>query len=739
VVLHARCGTFCSADVEANATPAQRLGWYVRRLRSMEKGELPWRVGQALLRSGFRKVRADANLSPETVCDWTEALGRFRAASDRPVLLDRHRAEVIAEREPELVSGLIDAADRSAEYRFSFFGYPAISLKRPVDWHHDPFSNVRWPDSPSHRIDHRTAAGDVKWIWELNRLQHLPWLAQAWLFTGDDRYSRAAFSHLDSWMEQNPVGRGIAWRGAFEAGLRAVSICVALQGLRDAPELTTERYRRIVTMLAQSQLLCWRERSLFSSANNHLIGEMVGLAVISMMFPELRSAAEGERRAMTTLTLEARKQILPDGSGAEQSVGYQMATVELLHLVAALSIQRDGHAPRPITDAIARSSAFLSAVVGQHDPDPRYGDCDQEFALRLGPEDARDIRGHLGLLATLGGDDADANSGPNSLGAEWFRAVAQSNPPSSSISDSARRAANDRQGFVAREGGLVVLRNGRRRTTMDIGPLGYLSIAAHGHADALAVSLSDDGENLIGDPGTGSYYRHPQWRAVMRGTRAHATVCVDGQDQSLIGGPFLWTRHAHTRLRGVNLSAGVIDAEHDGYTRLPGRVVHRRWLIAPPEDGAQLVVDLVSGTGVHEVRTSWPLHPSLDASRFDAGHTLRRDRVPVLQLLHAATVPLGFDDRFGDEANALGWWSDRLESRVPTWWLGAVCRAELPVVIATLITPADGLPTSDLGVTMQHSVIEATWTEDTAARSVAVRVAGSAAVTHCGPSARHNG
>lgn len=290
---HARCGTCCSSDVEANATPAQRLGWYVRRLRSMEKGELPWRVGQALLRSGFRGVRTDANLSPEIVCDWTEALGRFRATIDRPVLLDRHRAEAIAQREPELVSGLIDAADRSAEYCFSFFGYPAISLKQPVDWHHDPFANVRWPDSPSHRIDHRTAAGDVKWIWELNRLQHLPWLAQAWLFTGDDRYSRAAFSHLDSWMEQNPTGRGIAWRGAFEAGLRAVSICVALQGLRDAPELTTDRYRRIVTVLAQSQLLCWRERSLFSSANNHLIGEMVGLAVISMMFPELRSAAQG--------------------------------------------------------------------------------------------------------------------------------------------------------------------------------------------------------------------------------------------------------------------------------------------------------------------------------------------------------------------------------------------------------------------------------------------------------------
>ncbi len=30
---------------------------------------------------------------------------------------------------------------------------------------------------------------------------------------------------------------------------------------------------------------------------------------------------------------------------------------------------------------------------------------------------------------------------------------------------------------------------------MDVGPLGYLSIAAHGHADALAVTIAVDGHD----------------------------------------------------------------------------------------------------------------------------------------------------------------------------------------------------------------------------------------------------
>ena len=714
----------------ANTPGMARLGWYARRLRAMEKRELLWRAGQALLPTPQPKAQPAAVMARDEVQDWEHALRRFRAGANQPILLDRERAQLILDREPALVTLLLDSADLAALCSFRFFGYPAVLLKQPIDWHHDPFADVHWPDLPSNRIDHRVARGDVKWVWELNRLQHLPWLAQAWLFTGDKRYSQAAFEHLDTWIGQNPPGRGIAWRGAFEAGIRAISIAIALQGLRDAPELTVDRFRRIVGVLAESASQCWRDRSRFSSANNHLVGEMAGLAVVSMMLPELSSAADWERLAIQTLSTEAAKQILADGSGAEQAVGYQAFTVELLHLVAAMQAQRDGRVPEPIVDAIARSCAFLAAVVGRHDPAPRYGDHDQGFALRLGPEPIRTIRNHLGIVAAFGWGAAGADAGCDSLGAQWYRTIAQSLPAAFSAPDPTGESTAEPVGVFARDGGLVVLRSGRRRTTMDVGPLGYLSIAAHGHADALAVTVSVDGEDLISDPGTGSYYRHPQWRSVMRGTRAHPTVCVDDQDQSVVGGPFLWSRHAHTRLRGVDLSAGVVDAEHDGYIRLRGRIVHRRWLIAPPNDRAQLVVDLVTGGGTHKVRTSWPLHPSLDIHRIRGGHTVSRRQSPVLQLLYAATAPLTCDEVRGDATGNLGWWSDRLESRVPAWWLGAVCNVEPPLVIATLLTPMDDVATTDLAVTLHDGQIEAAWAEDAHFRTVAIQVDGSAVIAH---------
>lgn len=669
-----------------------KAAWYRRRLRTMQAGEVIWRsrrASQALIPN--RQVGPADELLPDR--DWEQVFASFRTAGDRPVLLDRTRARDIAATHPEHVEGLLRSADAAVALSFQFFGYPTVTLTQPVDWSHDPIAGFRWPDVPSSRINHRTAGADVKWIWELNRLQQLPVLAEAWLFTGDPRYSAAALDQLDSWVAQNPPGLGIAWRGSFEIGLRAVSIALAIQGLRDAPQLSLDRFRRFAGVLAESAHLCWQDRSLFSSANNHLIGEMAGLATVAMLLPELRRAADWERLAVDTLSAEASKQILADGCGAEQSVAYQMFTAELINLVSTLLAQRDGQPPAPLSDAVARSSAFLSRLVGRSDPDPRYGDDDEGFALRLGDEQRRTVRTHLGIVSATGEDSLDA---------AWFRATGAPTAPVPEHDSS----------FVAADGGLVVLRSGQRRITMDIGPLGYLAIAAHGHADALSVTLSCSGAEVVSDPGAGSYYGHPHWRTVLRGTAAHPTVCVDDHDQSVIGGPFLWSRHARVTARRIDLEAGVVEGEHDGYSRLPGAVIHRRWLVAPPVERSVLVVDLITGGGQHCCVQNWPLHPGLTVDPIAGGHRLSRHGEAVHQILYAATAALNIGEVRGDEDNDLGWWSDRLESRRPAWWVSSRCQAPLPIVMATLLSPLDGVQTHGLSVGITgESHWEAAWFE----------------------------
>ena len=80
-----------------------------------------------------------------------------------------------------------------------------------------------------------------------------------------------------------------------------------------------------------------------------------------------------------------------------------------------------------------------------------------------------------------------------------------------------RDAARDR--FA--DAGITILRTDDRRDSPEIwcrcdgGPHGFLSIAAHAHADALSVEVRYDGVDILADPGTYCYHGEPEWRNVL--------------------------------------------------------------------------------------------------------------------------------------------------------------------------------------------------------------------------------
>ena len=96
----------------------------------------------------------------------------------------------------------------------------------------------------------------------------------------------------------------------------------------------------------------------------------------------------------------------------------------------------------------------------------------------------------------------------------------------------------------------------------DAGPLGYQTIAAHGHADALAFTLSVGGLEFLVDPGTYAFHAHGAWRQYFRGTAAHNTLRVDGKDQSESGGDFMWLKKAR--------AACTLYSSSDGYDLFEG-------------------------------------------------------------------------------------------------------------------------------------------------------------------------
>jgi hypothetical protein len=204
------------------------------------------------------------------------------------------------------------------------------------------------------------------------------------------------------------------------------------------------------------------------------------------------------------------------------------------------------------------------------------------------------------------------------------------------------------------------------------------------------VALCVGGEELIVDPGTGSYYGDREMRTAFRGTGFHATVVVDERDQSEAAGAFLWRTHARTTLLGLDLEGRIVVAEHDGYCRLGDPVRHRRAVIALP-NGLVVVHDCLVATGSHGYAQRWPFHPALDVDQVSPNllHVTRGGE-PRLLVGFAASDPARLQLERGRRNPPAGWFSHGLESWMPAWHASWDLSSVGTVEMAALLWLVDG-------------------------------------------------
>jgi uncharacterized heparinase superfamily protein len=207
----------------------------------------------------------------------------------------------------------------------------------------------------------------------------------------------------------------------------------------------------------------------------------------------------------------------------------------------------------------------------------------------------------------------------------------------------------------------------------DDGPHGYLSIAAHAHADALAVEVRHDGVDVLADPGTYCYHGEPEWRDYFRSTRAHNTIEVDGQSSSQPGGPFLWTSHAETTRLPTPAGDDAVEgwrAEHTGYTRLDPSLRHARSVRLDSERRELELEDVITCDRPHVVRLALHLGPLVEvAERADLRDVVELSwpgRSGVVAAALHLPANLTWSRHRGEEDPPLGWYSPRFAERVPS-------------------------------------------------------------------------
>lgn len=545
----------------------------------MSLPEIPFRAREQWRRRHDRALRAPdlpVHVRDLPVPRWPVDVARLRGG-----VSERDRERLAAD-----VRGLLNEG-------FELLGAWRSPRSR-TDWTLDPESGAHWPaERFCFDIDFRLAPRDVKPAWELNRLQHLQVLALGAAVLEDAEAREACIADLRCWLADNPPFHGIGYASGVEVACRIVSLLV----VGALVELPAEVARSTWRALHAHGVWLARYPSLYSSANNHRIAELGALACLGALAPELPEAEAWLHEGVDGLVDEIDRQIGTDGVGTEHAPAYQAWTMEW-YLVARHAVRSRVELGPEVDRRLAAGADFLASLLDERGGAPDLGDDDGTVVLRqtLAP-DAK--------LLSIAGATAGVLDRPGICPSAWT-------PDLRSALLGVHAAPSERYHPRSRtfSSGYTVLEVAGRKLVFDHAPLGFVSLAAHGHADALAIWLHAHGRPVLVDAGTWRYHG-PPWRAYFRGTSAHNTITVDDCDQSEQSGPFTWWTRAEAGLIGVDLAAGRVQAEHYGYRERLG-VVHRRTVEL---DADRLVVDdVLEGEGVHRISVVFTFAPDLEVT-----------------------------------------------------------------------------------------------------------------------------
>ena len=368
---------------------------------------------------------------------------------------------------------------------------------------------------------------------------------------------------IRQWIAENSFGKGTGWM-PYPNSLRIVNWIKwhwRTGGLSE---------RALVSLFDQVRLLA--DRPEYHVQGNHLFTNAKALCFASAFFkgPE---AAEWYRLAAGIIEEEMDEQFLADGAQYELSPMYHCLAIE--DLLDLCNIAPALPAAFPLARIRQKILKGLSWLADMHYPNgelAHFNDVANGIAPAVDAIFTYAVR--LGLRYEA-----------QHAGRFWL------NP----------------------ESGFFVLRDGPVHLIADLGRVGPDHLMAHAHADSLSFELAIAGRRLIVNSGTSLYGTSPE-RIRQRGTAAHSTLEIDGQDSSEVWMGFRVARRAYPT--GLEISGDPnrgpvrVSCAHDGYTRLPGRPVHRRtW---DYEENILRITDTISGH-FRSAKARFHLHPDVEA------------------------------------------------------------------------------------------------------------------------------
>lgn len=506
-------------------------------------------------------------------------------------------------------------ADAVCNHIFDLLGSGETSLGWPINWQRDFITGHIWSPSLSERVVSvdTSVHGDIKVPWELGRHQHFVALGQAYLLSGDEKYTQEFIQEVEDWIETNAPLTGVNWICGMDVGFRAISWIWALMFFSNSPLITNEfRVKYASALATHGDFISTHIEDWGGIRNNHYVSDGTGLVFLALAYPSFPNAKLWLEQGLEILTNSMQEQVLPDGADYEMSTSYHRLVTECLLYPAlyARHLELDIF-PRNWIDSCVHMIGFTSAITKPDGNIALFGDADNGRVLIASEATQRKIRDHRYLVA-LGGllskqtDLAMAGLQDDSLPSEtlWlFGPEAPSVLSQLCAGDKQENSLPTIDSFT--HAGFYIIQNEDFWVMADFGPRGIPgAVGVHGHNDASSFEMSYQGDEVIVDSGTYSYSGDYEASFAGKSTFGHNVLIIDDEEQSTTPKD-LWVigdeAQAEVTFCGQNSSGAIeIAGRHHGYERFDAPVTITRNIALPSNNNSASCIVTDSATTTND-------------------------------------------------------------------------------------------------------------------------------------------
>lgn len=511
----------------------RNIRWMFRRFRAMDKKEVVWRLGEKAVEFGEKKIYFSKNLPVTEI---------HTVAEKRKILLQVDRLRINwGNTEYEIFEDLD---------LFGVFSYKQYKKQ----WNAGFQTSRLWPqDDFSYKIPcgQREDVGDIRTNWELNRHYQFAALAKNFYLTGE-RSSLLELKELfEDWNHKNLFLHGVQWKSPMEIALR-INSWAFTYGFLEKAFAVHKKYtdEKLLNKLSQGIIVMTdyvtAHFSRYSSANNHRIIESYAVGLAGILYNQ----GKWLKCALKILSEELIRQNCEDGVNKEMSLHYQCFIMEAYGILMVLMKKNNIPVPDIWYPYLENMSRFVADSCGDYGETVVFGDNDEGKILNLS---GRKFPYYSYVLDLMGCvlPERYTNLDQVQENIHWL------------LTDQELEQCREKKLYKKslvrcyKSGGYIFLRNRRHNILIgiDCAPLGFGSIAAHGHADALSFQLFVGGVPVFTDPGTYNYHVPAKAREIYRSTFFHNTVVVGGKNQSEMLGPFLWGSRAESKILKFDASS----------------------------------------------------------------------------------------------------------------------------------------------------------------------------------------